>query len=571
MSVDPVLHVNRHGRVLSFRIEGIQSVREEPLWPQYTQAVSDAVLDDLQRESDRIVRAAPRAGLLSDLTELGLLLYDNIVPEGIRSVLRDHSGSLYVWTEIGGIPWELLHDGEQFWGLRYQLGRRIITSVAPRSRLMYTKPEDTAILVVASDPRGELPWVPQEVESIVSSFGADASVCVLSGVRAAVIDVIRELRRGIYGIVHYCGHGVTEPATGEGALLLCDGKILSASTICSNLRGRPIVFLNACQSARGSQQGRVSENWNGITSSLADAFLAGGAAGVIGTVADVGDQEGTQFARLFYQRILTGQPVGEAIRSIRLKFFTEQPDNPVWATFVLYGTPTVLIGGVRPVSGAIPVPPAPVARRGSQSSVEPEGDEDGVSRGESWQQVVTRVKPAVLHVESERGAGTGFLVGQAGYAVTCCHIVENLGTVTVRFIDGREVLGTVLGTDPAADLALLRLSESPPAQPMRLAESERIQEGQTVLAIGHPFGFSFTVSRGIVSSRCRVFKSTAYVQTDTALNPGNSGGPIISESGEVVGVASWGVRHDAEGIGFGIATPHLRALLARFRVRRDRS
>jgi S1-C subfamily serine protease len=194
-----------------------------------------------------------------------------------------------------------------------------------------------------------------------------------------------------------------------------------------------------------------------------------------------------------------------------------------------------------------------------------------MSHTDPWQEVVAQVKPAVLLVETSSGQGTGFIVARGGFAVTCWHVIKGETTVTVGMSDGTELPASVYGSDLIVDLAVLTLSRDIDVSPLCFARPEEIQEGAAVMAIGHPLGFSFSISRGVVSNRARVFNGVSYVQTDTALNPGNSGGPIVNSEGEVVAVADWVVRGGAagpgpQGLGFGVAVPHVLAVLARYRV-----
>ncbi len=567
MSGAPILHINQRANFLSYRIEGIASSPEEPIWPQYSKPISDTLIQELQQHASQVLRSVPRSGLGSEMAELGLLLYDNLVPEGIRPQLRDHNGSLYIWTELSSIPWEYLHDGEQFWGIKYPMGRRVIASISDHARVSTTVSKEPSVLIIASNPNNDLVWLDEEVETIISSVGQLADVTALSGTRTTMIDTLRELRKGCYSIIHYCGHAVNEGANGDGALVLHDGRLLTASTISENLRGAPMVFLNACQSARGTPETELSQVWDTVTSTLSDAFLRGGAAGVIGSVADVGDKEGAQFAHRFYQHFVKRLTLGEAMQSTRKLFFDELPDNPVWSSFLLFGNPSGSPGvaAVEPLT----TPEVDIAETVEYKHEVPPPSpnlSNSFSHETLWQEVLAQVKPAILHIETEKGGGTGFMVGNGKYAFTCSHLVNNARNLQVRYIDGRMVNAEVLGVDPASDLAILKLEKVLVVASLHIADTASIQEGQSILAIGHPLGFSFTASRGIISSRCRVVDAIAYVQTDAALNPGNSGGPMINESGEVVGVVSFGVGGGAQGLGFGVAPPHLRALMTRLRV-----
>jgi len=411
MSEIPILHINQREKFITFRLEKLQIDGDEPIWPQYSHIISDDLIQELQQHASKLLRSVTRPGLNAEMMDLGLMLYDNLVPEGIRKVLRNYAGPLFVWTEISSIPWEQLYDGEKFWGNRYAMGRKIITSVSHRPRVSGSVKKLPSVLVVASNPNNDLLWLGDEVETIVSSVSQFADVSVLSGSRATMIESIRELRKGCYTVIHYCGHATNESSSGEGALLLHDGQLLTSSMIKSNLRGAPVVFLNACQSARGVPEIDVMADWGGVTSSLSDAFLLGGAAGVIGTVADLGDKEGAHFASAFYQHLNRGETLGKAIQSTRTTFCSEAPDNPVWSSFVLFGSPGGTPGAPVVVSRPTIKESNPVNEEHQYDELEVPVAEDSINNSEqrdSWQNVLGQVKPAVLYIETDRGGVQAF-------------------------------------------------------------------------------------------------------------------------------------------------------------------
>jgi len=122
----------------------------------------------------------------------------------------------------------------------------------------------------------------------------------------------------------------------------------------------------------------------------------------------------------------------------------------------------------------------------------------------------------------------------------------------------------VLGKDETCDLAIL-CAESLIEPPLTFADPATIAEGQTVYALGHPLGLDFTLSRGIISNRQRVRSGISLLQTDVSLNPGNSGGPLVNEQGEVIGVANQ-ILEGGQGLGFGIALQHIFAFAAQMRI-----
>lgn len=140
----------------------------------------------------------------------------------------------------------------------------------------------------------------------------------------------------------------------------------------------------------------------------------------------------------------------------------------------------------------------------------------------------------------ERGAGSGFIIDGSGYILTNAHVVDNATTVTVRLIDNREYQAEVVGIDERTDVALVKI-DAKNLPVATIGDSDAVKVGDWVLAIGSPFGFSHTATKGIVSALGRSLPEGTYVpfiQTDAAVNPGNSGGPLFNSKGEVIGVNS---------------------------------
>jgi serine protease Do len=136
------------------------------------------------------------------------------------------------------------------------------------------------------------------------------------------------------------------------------------------------------------------------------------------------------------------------------------------------------------------------------------------------------------------GMGSGFIVGADGVILTNAHVVRNAKEVTVKLNDRREYKAKVLGMDPATDIAVLRI-DAKNLQTVRLGDPKQLQVGDPVLAIGAPFGFEQTATQGIVSAKGRSLPGDAvvpFIQTDAAVNPGNSGGPLFDGSGNVIGI-----------------------------------
>jgi len=174
-------------------------------------------------------------------------------------------------------------------------------------------------------------------------------------------------------------------------------------------------------------------------------------------------------------------------------------------------------------------------------------------------QIVTKV---VTPFGVEGGQGSGFVYSREGYIITNNHVVEGASSIEVRFTDGSSLEAEVVGTDPYSDLAVLKIKKLPEdVKPLKLGVSSELKIGDTVVAIGNPYGLSGTMTLGIVSQLGRLLKAPGgylivdVIQTDAAVNPGNSGGPLLNLKGEVVGVNTAIVSPTGAFAGIGFAIP----------------
>jgi S1-C subfamily serine protease len=236
--------------------------------------------------------------------------------------------------------------------------------------------------------------------------------------------------------------------------------------------------------------------------------------------------------------------------------------------------PRLILDDTGAFSGPTPQPPLP------------DGDVealDAYSRTVSG--AVERLGPTVVRVEVARapgartggGVGSGVVITPDGLILTNSHVVDGGRRVRVATADGRSLDATVLGDDPDSDIALLRADSPAALVSARLGDSKRLLRGQLVIAIGNPLGFESTATAGIVSALGRSLRSRTgrmiedLIQTDAALNPGNSGGPLVASNGEVVGINT-AIIQGAQGLCFAVASNTasfvLGELLAHGRVRR---
>ena len=160
--------------------------------------------------------------------------------------------------------------------------------------------------------------------------------------------------------------------------------------------------------------------------------------------------------------------------------------------------------------------------------------------------------------QTVQSLGSGFIISPEGYIVTNNHVIEEADEITVNFTDGSSLVATLVGTDPKTDIALLKVEPPAPLPFVTFGDSDATRVGDWVLAIGNPFGLGGSVSAGIVSARNRDINAGPYddfIQTDAAINKGNSGGPLFNMAGEVIGVNSAIISPSGGSVGIGFSVP----------------
>lgn len=160
--------------------------------------------------------------------------------------------------------------------------------------------------------------------------------------------------------------------------------------------------------------------------------------------------------------------------------------------------------------------------------------------------------------QPRRGLGTGFIIDEEGYILTNNHVVERADKINVTLENEEEYKAKIIGRDPETDLALIKIDGAENLVPLKLGDSNILEVGDWVIAIGNPFGFGNTVTAGIVSAKYRDINSGPFddfIQTDASINPGSSGGPLMNIDGEVIGINSMIISQTGQNIGIGFAIP----------------
>ena len=185
--------------------------------------------------------------------------------------------------------------------------------------------------------------------------------------------------------------------------------------------------------------------------------------------------------------------------------------------------------------------------------------------------VVSSAAESVVHIEVQKklrdkqnklklqpATGSGFVISSDGFIITNNHVIENAESIKVSFIDGRSVNAEIKGADASTDIAVIKIDESN-LKALTLADSAELHAGQIAIAIGNPMGLQYTVTAGVVSALGRTLRANNgrliddVIQTDAALNPGNSGGPLVNSQGKVIGVNT-AVIASAQGLCFAISS-----------------
>jgi CHAT domain-containing protein len=284
-----------------------------------------------------------------------------IMPDRMREYLSAMPSAVTVTTNDLELPWELMYDNDWiaangdavggFLCLERPIARMPMGRALPRTRLPTERKAKLRFLLIYADPHQNLPAAGREVELIESSLrqrwsdpAAEIDIAVLRGDHASGAKLNQALLSGEYDVIHFAGHAAFNAQDPDkSGLLLHGAEVFFSQKIQRMVEGQPLVFLNACETGRTANEDApqsVGEYFWKPAEGLASAFLYGGALGCVGSHWPVYDEPAAEFAIEFYNCVLEGHMIGEAMRLARRKLIQEHPDSITWAAFVLYGDPT---------------------------------------------------------------------------------------------------------------------------------------------------------------------------------------------------------------------------------------
>lgn len=344
------LDVSCFGPWLKISAESAQSRDVRSMRSVVQHEVDHDVLSRLSDEIAALLHRANTEGAAGELTlqqvkRAGHRLYDELFPQPIKTVLRENSATTLCLTideQLVTLPWELLYDGAQFWGMRFAMGRIVRTEQA-----ILGEPRDVAqrplSMLVVCDPKEDLIASYYEGITIRDSF-EEQSKSLRIDLKSSDVgtDDVKDTLRD-YDLVHYAGHADTEDGDADrSSWRLSDGG-LTTSDVRRMAGGKPLpalVFANACRSGEITEIG-IDQQAYGING-MATAFLLGGVRHFVGTLWDIPDESSCRFALAFYRDLLDGGGVGRAVQRARHCLASDYGEEAVlWTSYVLYGDPTV--------------------------------------------------------------------------------------------------------------------------------------------------------------------------------------------------------------------------------------
>ncbi len=334
-----ILNIYHDEKSYRFRLE--QNFNPDNLNPGCTEYICSIPSQERRQLRNEIQQSAQGVLGAVELRRLGRLMFSQLLPEGIQQSLWNLDIPLAISTDDPGMPWEIIHNGQDFLCQKIAIGRQLVTGA--RHKQAEAKSSKGPAFLLISNPRGDLPESEEEANHIAEMLASKKiSPVIFSGNQAGLIPVQVEIQDGDKYIgIHYAGHARYDSRTGEYGLLLANQSRLTASRIQNILCGQPVIFLNACGTDAGQKPRSRNADWQ-VSESLAEAFIRGGARAVIATRWPVADKNAALFSKHFYQFTLNeGCSIGESMRRTCLLFSSSFPGDLTWSAFVLYGDPRI--------------------------------------------------------------------------------------------------------------------------------------------------------------------------------------------------------------------------------------
>jgi hypothetical protein len=321
-----------------------------PLLPAEEIIVGSKIRGDIV---NRLKEKIPKTD--NELKSIGRCIYYYFIPKNIRqAILNTDPKIIIITTNDGDIPWELAYDGEDFWSMKYQVGRFLGESAnlfisTRRKEPMPNEPIIKEALIIAR-PTSDLKKAVDISSPLKSSLdrviGKEATV-VLKGEKASKLQVFDLLSSGDFQIIYYYGHGNFDGKDPlHSSLKLYDGELYSheirrlswnpqvtSSGIAKNKGAEPIVFLNGCETA-------LTKFIDGKNYGIVKSFMEAGAISVIGTFWPIFDKTSAYFTEQFYKNVLQGETIGESLKRAKRKTRTKYSSPQHWAPYILFGSPS---------------------------------------------------------------------------------------------------------------------------------------------------------------------------------------------------------------------------------------
>ena len=294
------------------------------------------------------------ANTIEDLEDIGKLLRSEFLPARIQDMLKQHKGPLVINVNDPEIPWELIHDGEEFIALRLPIGKRLRSAEAARAGQRKVKEKLRPLLVGISNTNisgfESLEYVEQEIEKLTEAFknnpylDFDPARDIMINEQATRLNFKKALGSGRYELVHFAGHTIYDESPDKAGLVLFD-RLFSLQDAKGSiaLENSPLIFLNSCHSGFEGTV-KINVGYAGIYAiGIASSFIVGGAMACVGSTWKVLDKNGVDFALGFYREALNGVNIGESIRRSKIEAKMKRADEKIWASYVLYGDPSTKI------------------------------------------------------------------------------------------------------------------------------------------------------------------------------------------------------------------------------------